>query len=118
LDLGDGKEQNFSKERRGGLNRMWLKEAWVCIYMRVRLAEWVKIEEGCRKLARIETRGGTRRRVARQPQAWPAGPIGHPLGVISCVVSSIIIYYPISIISHIFLITKKGYLILRKNNKI
>jgi hypothetical protein len=29
--------------RRGGMNRMWLKEAWVCIYMRVQLAEWVKI---------------------------------------------------------------------------
>jgi hypothetical protein len=42
LELGDGKEQNFF-ERRGGLNRMWLKEAWVCIYMRVWLAEWVKI---------------------------------------------------------------------------
>jgi hypothetical protein len=43
LELGDGKEQNFSKERRGGLNRMWLKEVWVCIYMRVQLTEWVKI---------------------------------------------------------------------------
>jgi hypothetical protein len=43
LELRDGKEQNFSKERREDLNWMWLKEAWVCIYIRVRLAEWVKI---------------------------------------------------------------------------
>jgi hypothetical protein len=43
LELGDGKEHNFSKERRGGLNRMWLKEVWMCIYMMVQLAEWVKI---------------------------------------------------------------------------
>jgi hypothetical protein len=43
LELRDGKEQNFYKERREGLNRMWLKEAWVCIYMRVWLVEWDKI---------------------------------------------------------------------------
>jgi hypothetical protein len=70
-------------------------------YAICRLNLWDLDEEGCRRLARIETRG-TRRWVAGRPQAWPAGPTGHPLGVISCVVSSIIIYYPISIISHIF----------------
>jgi hypothetical protein len=53
-------------------------------------------EEGCRRLARIETRGD------KEVGSRAAGPTGHPLRVISCIVSSIIIYYPISIISHIF----------------
>jgi hypothetical protein len=71
-------------------------------YVICQLNLWDLDEEGCRRLTRIETRG-IRRWVAGRAQAWSAGPTGHPLGVISCAVSSIIIYYPISIISHIFL---------------